>query len=140
MTTMTSTPSPTLLRRALQGNAVFSTLSGALFILAARPIGAFLGGSIPAWLLVATGVSLLLFAAGLAHNSRREMVSLTEAKIAVGMDMAWVMASVLAVVFANALGLSRPGTWAVIGVADVVLVFAVLQTLGVRRHRRSMPS
>lgn len=125
----------TLLRRALQGNAVFSTVSGILFIAAAKPVGAFLG-PVPPWLMVATGVSLLLFAARLVHNSVRSMVSVTEAKAAVVMDMVWVVGSGLAVVFANGLGLSRPGTWAIVIVADVVLVFAVLQFLGVRRVSR----
>ncbi len=134
MSVMQHSTSSTLLRRALQGNAAFSAVSGVSFIVAARPLAAFLG-SVPPWLMVVTGVSLLFFAAGLVHNSARERVSLMEAKLAVAMDMAWVLGSGLAILFANALGLTRPGTWAIVVVADVVLVFAILQGLGLRRQR-----
>lgn len=132
------TPTSTLLRRALQGNAAFSSVCGLLFILAAKPIAAFLG-TVPPVLVLITGVSLLGFAAGLARNSLRDRISLTEAKIAVAMDLMWVGGSAVAALFANALGLTRPGTWAVVIVADVVLLFAVLQFLGVRRHRNAEP-
>ena len=52
-----------------------------------------------------------------------------EAAIAVALNIAWVVAS-LAVIAAG--WLSAAGNWAVGLVADVVLIFAILQAVGLR--------
>ena len=126
--------SSTLLRRALQGNDAFSTVSGILFIIAAKPIAAFLGPVQP-WMLVGAGVGLLGFAAWVAHNSLRDLLSALETRMIIAGDLMWVAGSLAAVLYANALGLTRGGTWAIILIADVVLLFAVLQFLGLRKLR-----
>ena len=133
MQAITATSS-NLLRRALQGNAVFSTLSGAAFILGAKPIAAFLG-PVPPAALVVVGLGLIGFAIMLTRNSMRDAINHTEAGLAVAGDLLWVLGSGAAVLYANALGLTRGGMWAVILVADVVLLFAILQFLGLRKLR-----
>lgn len=133
---MTASTTTNLLRRALQGNAAFSTVSGLAFIFAAKPLAAFLG-PVPPAALVGTGLGLLAFAAGLLRNSLRTDISRVEAWLAVAGDLLWVVGSGTAVMSANVLGLTRGGTWAVVLVADVVLLFAVLQYLGLRKLRRA---
>jgi hypothetical protein len=122
-----------LLRRALIGNGTFSTISGIGFIAAAKPIASFI--AIDAWWMVlATGVSLLGFAVGLFMNALRPDVNLVEARIAIALDFLWVIGSGIVI----ALGiLSSGGNWGMAIVADVVLVFAVLQTVGLRRVNTS---
>ena len=53
-----------------------------------------------------------------------------DARMAIAMDLAWVVLSIPVVVFAP---LASPGTGAVTVVAGVVLSFAVAQWIGVRR-------
>ena len=118
-----------LLRNALKGNGVFSTLSGIAFIAAAGPIADRIGLAYP-WVLMVIGASLLIFAVGLFRNATATDLNLLEARIAVALDFAWVLGSVVVV----ALGiLSTTGNWGVAIVADIVLVFAIAQAIGVRR-------
>ncbi len=122
-----------LLRRSLQGNAVFSAVSGLALTAYGKPLAALIGLE-QAQILLGVGVSLLLYAASLFRNAAREQVSAGEAYVAVAMDVAWVLGSVVVI----ALGpLNRTGNWTVAVVADVVLLFAVLQFAGIRRMQRS---
>lgn len=118
-----------LLRRALLANGTFSTLSGLGFTVGAKPIASFIGID-QWWLVLAVGISLLVFAAGLFANALRAEVNLAEARIAIVLDFLWVLGSGGVI----ALGVfSTGGNWGTAIVADVVLVFAVLQTVGLRR-------
>ena len=124
-----NTRSEQLLRTALKSNGVFSTVTGMAFIVAAGPIAERIGLDYP-WLLMVIGASLLIFAFGLFRNAMAASVDLLEARIAVALDFAWVLGSVVVV----ALGvLSTTGNWGVAIVADIVLVFAIAQAIGVRR-------
>lgn len=126
---VSNTRSERLLRIALKSNGFFSTVTGIAFIVAAGPIAERIGLDYP-WLLIAIGVSLLIFAFGLFRNAMAASVDLLEARIAVALDFAWVLGSVVVV----ALGvLSTTGNWSVAIVADIVLVFAIAQAIGVRR-------
>jgi hypothetical protein len=120
-----------LLRGALRANGAFSLLSGLVLIGAARPLAALFGLAGPAALLV-VGVSLLFYAASLVRNAAREPINRSEALLAVILDAAWVVASAV-LIFAGVL--SAAGNWAVAAVADVVLLFGVLQYVGLRRLR-----
>ena len=118
-----------LLRLSLKGNAIFSFTSGLIFTFAHVPIATFIGLGQPAIVLI-IGLSLLAFALGLFISANRAKPNQFEAKLAVILDLAWVFASILIV----ALGLlSRGGSWGVIIIADIVLAFAALQFLGLRR-------
>lgn len=121
-----------LLRRSLQANAVFSGLSGLVLLFAAGPISSLLGINQRA-ILIAIGVGLVLYAAGLLRNAQRAVPDPKEASIAVAMDLAWVVGSGIVI----ALGiLTAAGNWVVAIVADIVLLFAILQFVGIRRLRR----
>ncbi|MCI0390070.1 MAG: hypothetical protein MOB07_15070 [Acidobacteria bacterium] len=121
-----------LLRRALQANGVFSALSGLLLIAASGRIAALIGIEQSLWL---TGLMLLLFAAGLFRNAGRAEINQTEVRIAVALDVAWVIGTA-GLIFAGVF--SATGNWVVALVGDVVLLFAVLQFLGLRKLRRSL--
>jgi hypothetical protein len=118
-----------LLRSALIGNGIFSTVSGTAFIIGAKPLAAFAGIDTP-WIIIGIGVSLLFFAVGLIRNARREHIHKGEATMAIAMDFLWVFGSAIII----ALGiLSTGGNWGTAIVADIVLIFAVIQSVGLRR-------
>ena len=125
----------TFLRRALRGNALFSALSGAALVVAPGFMVSLTGLGTP--LLVRTvGLALVLFAADLWLNARRPAVHAGRAAAAVAMDLLWVVAS--AVLLAVGVeGLTRAGWWTVAIVAEVVLLWAVLQAYGLRKARYS---
>lgn len=123
-----------LLRRALLGNAAFSTLTGVTLLAAAGPLEPTLG--VPAVALRIVGLALLPFALGLARIALRETVDRSEAWLAVALDLAWVAGSAL-LVLGELWPLSAAGVWTVIVVADCVLAFAILQGLGLRGSARA---
>jgi len=122
-----------LLRRALQGNALFSVISGALILAINRTLVEFLGLPSSAS-LTPLGIGLLVYAGWLLWNARREKIRIVDAWMAVALDMVWVVGS-YALLFA--VRFSSSGRWVVALVAEAVLVFAVLQWLGLRRVGRS---
>ena len=105
------------LRLSLRANAIFSAVSGSGMLFAASAIAGLLG--IEQTLLVRiTGANLLGFA--------------SLAMAVVGADLLWVAGSA---VLLPAGVFSPTGNWLVAGVADVVLLFAILQYVGIRRMR-----
>jgi hypothetical protein len=122
-----------LLKKALTGNAVFSVVSGLAILFANRWLVKFLG--LPDKVSLAIlGVSLIVYAAILWLNARRPTIKITDACIAVIMDAVWVMGSyVLIFVVPFSVG----GKWVVALVAELVLAFAIVQWLGIRKIRKS---
>jgi hypothetical protein len=122
-----------LLKKALTGNAVFSVISGVAILLANRWLVKFLG--LPEKVSLAIlGLSLVVYAAILWFNARRPTIKVTNAWIAVIMDAVWVMGSyVLIFVVPFSVG----GKWVVALVAELVLAFAIVQWLGIRKIRKS---
>ena len=121
-----------LLRKALLANASFSTISGLVLIFAERWVVRLLGLS-ETINLITLGISLLVFAAILVLFARKTPIKLLDAWIAVILDTAWVIGSypLLFVV-----PFSTSGKWVVGIVADVIMVFALMQWLGIRRIRK----
>ncbi len=130
---MTHVTRSMLLKRALQANGAFSALSGIALVVAAGPVAKLLGLGVPA-ILTALGAGLLVYAAALFFNAVRATPNLLEAWIAVILDLGWVAGSGVLILA----GLLTPaGNWMVAMVADVVLLFAVLQFLGIRKLRQA---
>jgi hypothetical protein len=126
-----------LLRKALTGNAVFSLLSGLVIVFANRWLVSFLGLSASVGLgLGAIGVSLVVYAVVLWLSTRRPHIRISNAWLAVVMDILWVLGSCALVVVVP---FSAAGKWTVILVADLVSLFAILQWLGIRRFQKSAP-
>ncbi len=124
---------PTLLRRALQADGVFCTLSGLLLIADAGPIAALIGVSQP-WILTVLGVDLLIYAALLFLAARRTPIVRWHAQAFMAADVIWVLASVV-LVLGGLLPLTTFGFWAVLGVADIAAVLGALKYIGWRRLR-----
>jgi hypothetical protein len=121
-----------LLRRALLANALFSTISGLVLVLAQRWVVRLLG--LPETInLVSLGISLLVFAAILLLFARKRQIKLLDAWIAVILDATWVVGSCPLLFMAP---FSTSGKWVVGIVAEVVMLFALLQWLGIRRIRK----
>ena len=122
-----------LLKKALTGNAVFSVVSGLAILFANRWLVKFLG--LPDKVSLAIlGVSLIVYAAILWPNARRPTIKITNAWIAVIIDAVWVMGSYV-VIFV--VPFSVGGKWVVALVAELVLAFAIVQWLGIRKIRKS---
>jgi len=121
-----------LLKMALLANACFSTVSGLLLVFVQRSIVRFLGLSEDTN-LVALGIGLIAFAVVLLFYARKRPIKLLDAWIAVLMDFAWVIASYPLIFMAP---FSTAGKWLVGFVADIVLLFALLQWMGIRRIRK----
>jgi hypothetical protein len=122
-----------LLRNALMGNALFSTLSGLAILFAQGRVLRILGLSGSVNLLI-LGVGLIVFAATLLVNARRQQVKRSDAWVAVSMDLAWVVGSCVLIFIVP---FSTEGKWVVGVIAELVLVFAVLQFVGIRRIQRN---
>ena len=121
-----------LLRMALMGNALFSTISALTLILAGQWVVRLLG--LPeAVNLITMGISLLVFAVTLAVFARKKPIKVSDAWIAVVLDLAWVIGSYP---LPFVVPFSTTGKWIVGIVAEVVLLFALMQWLGIRRIRQ----
>jgi len=122
-----------LLKKALAGNAVFSIVSGVAILIANRWLVKFLG--LPETVSLAIlGLSLIVYAALLWLSARRPKIKITDAWLAVIMDGAWVLGSYLIIFLVP---FSVGGKWVIALVAEVVLAFAILQWLGIRRVQRN---
>ena len=121
------------LRRSLQLDGVASGLCGAVLLFAAQPISTLFGLSTSGVARVVGGL-LLVYAAALLWNARRLTVSRGETLLAVALNAAWVLGSLVVVVDGP---LTLIGNAAVAAVAAAVLGFAVLEVLGLRRLREA---
>jgi hypothetical protein len=122
-----------LLKKALTGNAVFSVISGAAILFANRWLVKFLG--LPDEVSLAlVGISLIVYAVLLWLSARKAKIKISGAWVAIVMDVVWVIGSyaLIAVV-----PFSVGGKWVVAVVAELVLAFAVLQWMGIRRVLKS---
>ena len=119
-----------LLRRALQLNALFSTLCGLAWIGGGEALGRWFGrdGS-----MASDGVGLVVFAGLLAILSTRARIPTGLAVIVVALDVLWVLDAGAKVASGE---FSGAGSWAMALVALMVLDFAVFQTVGIRQGRR----
>ncbi|MCP4359628.1 MAG: hypothetical protein GY796_16600 [Chloroflexi bacterium] len=122
------------LRRVLRGNAVFSLLSAALFILAANPLAEFLGVPYSAAFMV-MGVGFLPFGWFCYWTANQPEISRTRALIILELDLVWVVGSFL-ILFFGWLPLTTAGKWAVGLTAEAVAVFAILEFIGLRQLKK----
>ena len=83
-----------LLTKALMSTAAFSGLTGSLLTIAAPWLSQRMGIPEP-MILRAVGVSLLGFAAALLWNATRHQIDRKQAWAAVGLDVTWVLGSVV---------------------------------------------
>ena len=126
------------LRRALQADALFSGLSGLMFLAAATPVANLLGFSDATainavfWL----GVGLLGWATLALWTATRPQVTRGLVFTIIEGNLLWVIGSIL-LLLTGWLPFSTNGKWAVAIVADVVGLLAILQYVGWRRLTKS---
>jgi hypothetical protein len=130
---MTSGRRDTLLRRALAGNVLFSTVSGIVLVLGSGRISDFTGLT-PDWLPAAIGAGVLLWALEVALIARAEELRLTRVWMVIAGDAAWVVAS-YGFLLVGGTELTSAGAWTIGTLAEIVALFAVVQYLGLRRLR-----
>ena len=83
--------------------------------------------------LLVLGAGLIVFAVTLMINAGKRQVKKSDAWIAVCMDLAWVLGSYVLIFTVS---FSTEGKWVLGVVAELVLLFAVLQFLGIRRIQK----
>lgn len=122
-----------LLRNSLIGNAAFSILSAAIILASAGWLAQFLGLTDHIGLRV-LAISLFGYAVILLINARRPKIKISDAWMAVILDAIWVVGSYALILIVP---FTFGGKWLIAGVAEIVLVFAVLQSFGIRRVMKS---
>jgi len=125
-----------MLHKALIGNALFSTVSGLIILFAQKWVLGILGRANSISLAI-LGVALIVFAAALVINARKQKIKLSDAWTAVLLDLAWAVGSFALILFVP---FSAGGKWAVAGVAEVVILFALLPFVGLRRIQKASNS
>ncbi|HEX6385803.1 MAG TPA: hypothetical protein VF177_14130 [Anaerolineae bacterium] len=120
-----------LLRQSLRGNGLFSALSGLVFLFGARPLADFMGLPWPA-VLVTIGLVTILYAGLLFWMTAQPAINRSFARTTIVLDASWVIASI-AILLAGWPPLSVAGKWTVALLAEVVALFAILQSVGLRR-------
>ena len=118
------------LRRVLYADALTSGVSGVALVAAPALVARAIGLASGAVTVAGVGLLLLAYALWLVTNARRPLPRREEALAAIALNLAWVAGTGVVVA---AGWLSRPGSWAVLAVADVVLAFAVLEIIGIRK-------
>ena len=123
---------PSHLRHILQANAMFSATSGLFFVLAARPLAEFLGTT--PLIMYSLAVVLFGYAALIAYNTYRPVISRDFILFTVIGDTAWVILSILLLV-APWFNFAPAAKWAIGITAICVDIFATLQFLEWRKMR-----
>ena len=118
------------LRHILNANAMFSATSGIFFIVAAKPLAAFLG-TMPV-VMYALAVVMFGYTALIAFNTNRPAISRAFTLFTVIGDSAWVLLSILLLV-TPWFTFTADAKWAIGITAICVDIFATLQFLEWRK-------
>ena len=118
------------LRRTLTIDAVVSTASALLLQFAGDELAQWL--AVPETLLRYAGILLVPFAIYVGIVARREVVTRSGVGAVIGMNIAWVVASVW-LVMGSSVRPSPAGYVFIVGQALAVAVLAELQYMGLRR-------
>jgi|FLYN01.1.fsa_nt_gi uncharacterized membrane protein YhaH (DUF805 family) len=132
MATQTLSSSNGLLRRALQADGLFGIAGGLLCTFGANPIASFMGlaNSLP---ILVIGLGLLAWGVGLLALAARPVIDRRLTTFIILANVVWVIGSAI-ILAADLFGLTTGGRWAVLVVADVVLLFALAEFAGLRRE------
>ena len=140
MTTQTTTQQQVtstnfnLLRTVLRGNALISILSAVVALVASGSVAEFMGveDTLP---FIILGIALVLWAIDVYVVSSQDPIRANYVKMIIGGDLLWVAGSAVLLLL-DPFDFSTSGMWAVLVIADIVLTFAILQYVGLRRARR----
>jgi hypothetical protein len=121
-----------LLKRALQVDAILSTALGILLAVAAAPLADFTGINMIA--LEVIGLVTALYGGWIFWSLPRKIGANGLPITVIALNIAWVLGSVL-LVFTDWVPMTVIGRWGVVAVADVVLLLAAAEFVGLRRVR-----
>lgn len=130
--TRTTRPARTLLHRVFLVNSLSSAIAGIAFVVASNPIANLIGVANPLAVLV-IGVGLLLFAAGVFYVVSQPTINRRAAWLIFELDVIWIVSSAI-ILLTDAFGLSTAGRWLVLILADMVVIFAIIEFIGLRRR------
>lgn len=125
-----------LLHTVLRFNAAFSGFFGLAFVCFPGWFATWLGIA-SATPLTVTGGLLIGWEIFIAQLVRQPKISAVGVWAVVLGDLVWVLGSI-ALLLGGWLTLTKSGGWFVAGIADIVLVFAVVQYLGLRRQNNPL--
>ena len=129
---MNAQSNPSSLRHILNANAMFSATSGLFFVLAGKPLAGFLGTT--PMLMYILAIIMFGYAALIAFNTYRPVISRGFTFFTVIGDSAWVFLSILLLV-APWFTFAPEAKWAIGITAICVDIFATLQFLEWRKMR-----
>jgi hypothetical protein len=118
------------LRHLLNANAMFSATSGIFFFLAAKPLAEFLGTS--PFVMYMLTIVMFGYAALIAFNTNRPIISREFTLFTVIGDSAWVLLSILLLI-TPWFNFTSDAKWAIGITAICVDIFATLQFLEWRK-------
>lgn len=127
----------TLLRNTFRANAAFSFITATLLLITSNEwlgiadadvLGIMDGNGFLMFIAIGT----LIFGGAVMFVSSQTPIKPQFAWEIVFADLAWVLVS-WGLLLTNALPFSTAGSWAVLIVADIVLLFGVMQIIGIRR-------
>jgi hypothetical protein len=121
-----------LLRLVLRADAVFSTATGAIGLLAAQPLAALLG--IQPLALGILGAIVALYGVFLFYTAAQAQISRRIVLAALILDVIWVIDSA-ALLLSGWLPLTSAGMWTIGLVAAAVTALGELKFFGLRRVR-----
>ena len=119
---------PSNLRHILNANAMFSATSGLFFVLAAKPLAAFLSAT--PLIMYLLSIVMFGYAALIAFNTTRPVISRGFTLFSVIGDTAWVLLSILLLLTP---WFAADAKWAIGITAICVDIFATLQFLEWRK-------
>ncbi|WP_336212677.1 hypothetical protein [Nonomuraea sp. LPB2021202275-12-8] len=130
--TVATTDRARFLRLVLALDAAVTGVNGLVYLAGAGLVTELLGPG--AGLLRGIGIFLLVYGAGVGLLAARGTVSQAATRAVIGLNIAWALGSVAAVV-TGALEFTTIGAVWAVAQALVVAVFAELQIMGLRRLR-----
>lgn len=121
-----------LLRRALQADAAVVGVSGIALLAGSSALGALFG--IPAIYLAALGLAFLPYGAAIGYVASRSRINRRFAWAVIILNAIWAIDSLI-LLASGMMPLSATGWWFVLVQALIVIDFAIVQYIGLRRIR-----
>ena len=122
-----------LLHNVLRLNSAFSGVFGLVFILIPGKVSEMFGITNP-FPIIITGILLIGWEIFVSQLVRKPQVSVAGTWAVIFGDLVWVAGSI-GLLLGGWLPLTNTGFWFVAIIADIVLVFAIVQFIGLRRQR-----
>ena len=124
------------LRLALVLNALFSLISGIVFVIFYKPIGTHLGIA-PFLLVLFTGISLIGFSLFVGYTALKKMNSPGFVWSIIALDILWIVGTVITML-ADIFPYTNLGDGVMAGLSVVVFGFALAQYIGLQKLSSSI--